>query len=105
MEMFINIAHAQTGDSAEGGIFFQVLPLLVLVIIFYFLLIRPQQKRNKEHRAMMAAIAVGDEVATSSGIMGVVLEVQEHTVLLNLGDTKVRFQKQFVQSILPKGTL
>ena len=104
--MIFNTAYAQAaGQAPEGGLFFQLLPLIVLVVIFYFLLIRPQQKRNKEHREMLAALAVGDEVITNAGIMGRVEEIKEQHVLLSLGDSKVRFQKHAVQSILPKGTL
>lgn len=101
-----NIAHAQAAEQApQGGLFAQLLPLILLVVIFYFLLIRPQQKRNREHREMLEALAVGDEIITSAGMMGTVTELHDTHILVNLGDSKVRMQKQFVQSILPKGTL
>lgn len=101
-----NTAYAQTaGEASQGGLFFQLLPLIILVVIFYFLLIRPQQKRNKEHREMLTALAVGDEVVTSAGIVGTVQDINEYYVTLNLGNSTVRFQKQAVQSILPKGAL
>ena len=100
-----NIAYAQTAEQSQNGFLAQLFPLVILVVIFYFLLIRPQQKRNREHREMLEALAVGDEVITTSGIMGTVTELHETHLLLNLGDSKVRMQKQFVQSILPKGTL
>ena len=104
--MFINDAYAQAAEQApQGGLIAQLLPLIILVVIFYFLLIRPQQKRNKEHREMLEALAVGDEVITSSGLMGSVVELHESHVLINLGDSKVRMQRHAVQSILPKGTL
>lgn len=104
--MLFTTAHAQTADSApQGGFFVQMLPLLLILVVFYFLLIRPQQKRNKEHRHMLEALATGDEVVTGSGIVGTVTDLEEHFVTLNLGDSKVRFQKSAIQSILPKGTL
>lgn len=101
-----NTAYAQAAEQApQGSLFMQLLPLIVLVVIFYFLLIRPQQKRNKEHREMLAALAVGDEVVTSAGLMGSVAELHETHIVLNLGECKVRMQKHTVHSILPKGTL
>ena len=56
--------------GCPGGAFVQLLPLLLIFVVFYFLLIRPQAKRAKEHRAMVGALAVGDEVETSGGILG-----------------------------------
>ena len=104
--MIVTPAYAQAAaESAGGGLIAQLLPLFLIVVIFYFLLIRPQQKRNREHRDMLAALAVGDEVVTSAGIMGRVLEIHEQYAVLDLGDSKVRFQKNSVQTILPKGTL
>lgn len=102
--MIIEAAYAQEAAQQPGALV-QFLPLIILAAVFYFLLVRPQLKRNREHREMVAALAVGDEVVTGGGIMGRVLEVHESHVLLDLGDSKVRFQKQSVQNILPKGTL
>ena len=107
--MTYNIAHAQeaaTGATgAMGGALGSILPLILLVAIFYFLLIRPQQKRAKEHKAMVEALAVGDEVVAAGGIMGTVEEVRETDISLNLGETRARVQKYSVQAILPKGSL
>lgn len=104
--MIFTPAYAQAAaETSGGGLFAQLLPLFLIVIIFYFLLIRPQQKRTREHREMLTALAVSDEVVTSSGIMGRVLDIHDNSVTLDLGDSKVRFQKNSVQMILPKGTL
>ncbi len=92
---------AQQGDPMTSLLFFAG-----FILIFYFILIRPQQKRAKEHRKMVSALARGDEVITSGGLLGKVTEVDEEYVSLELADNVVvRLQKQAVASVLPKGTL
>ena len=59
----------------------QLLPLLLIGVVFYFLLIRPQQKRAKEHRAMIEAVRRGDNVVTAGGIMGKVTKVRDDNVI------------------------
>jgi preprotein translocase subunit YajC len=82
-----------------------LLPVLLLVV-FYFLLIRPQSKRAKEHRAMVAALAAGDEVATNGGILGKVVEVGEQFLTVEIADgVRVKVQRHTVATVLPKGTL
>ena len=103
--MFANFAWAQDAPPGGGGLIAQFLPLVLILVVFYFLLIRPQQKRAKQHRDMLAALAVGDEVITSGGIFGKVTHIDEHAVTLNIGAGEVRFQKQAVQALLPRGSL
>ena len=104
--MFDNIAYAQdVAVSQGGGAIGSLLPLVLIFVLFYFLLIRPQQKKTKEHRKMLEQLAVGDEVITGGGIMGKIEVVNDSDVVLNLGDSQVRFQKQSVQAIIPKGTI
>ena len=67
--------------SGSGSGFAQFIPLILIFVIFYFFLIRPQQKRAKDHKAMVAALKRGDEVVTSGGIVGKVERI--------LGDDKV----------------
>lgn len=62
-------------DLAQGSPYASLLPLVFIFVIFYFLLIRPQQKRMKEHEAMIAAVAKGDQVVTAGGIVGKVTRV------------------------------
>ncbi|MEM7217963.1 MAG: preprotein translocase subunit YajC [Pseudomonadota bacterium] len=84
----------------------QFIFLGVFVLIFYFLLIRPQNKRRKEHQALMAGLEKGDEVVTAGGIVGEVTKVEEDFVQLKVGEgVKLRFQKSAVGATLPKGTL
>jgi preprotein translocase subunit YajC len=77
-----------------------LLPLIFIFIIFYFLLIRPQQKRAKEHAALIAAIKTGDRVITSAGIHGVVANVKDKTVLLKVADNvKIEFDRAAITAI------
>ena len=104
--MLNDIAYAQTaGDAGGGDTLAQFLPLVLIVVLFYFLLIRPQQKRTKEHREMLTALSVGDEVMTNGGIFGKVVKIGDSSVVLDLGHGEVHFQKQSVQTLLPKGSL
>ena len=82
----------------------QFIPLILIFIIFYFFLIRPQQKRAKDHLAMVAALKRGDEVITSGGIIAIVERVMEDDrIEVNLGnDVKVQIIKSTVTSLLKK---
>ena len=82
-----------------------MLPVLLLVV-FYFLLIRPQNKRAKEQREMLSKVAVGDEVATTGGILGKVTEVSDQFLTLEIASgVAVKLQKFQVSQVLPKGTV
>lgn len=63
-----------------------IVPMIFIAIIFYFLLIRPQQKKQKEHQALIAAVKTGDKVVTSGGIHGIVSNVKDATVILKVAD-------------------
>jgi preprotein translocase subunit YajC len=72
----------------------------------YFLMIRPQMKRQKEHRAMLDKLGVGDEVITNGGIAGVVREIGDSFLVVEIAaDTRVRVQKGAIANVLPKGSL
>lgn len=80
--------------------------MVVFIAIFYFLLIRPQQKKAKDHQAMVAKLSVGDEVVTSGGILGRVTDVGDTFVTLEIADSvRIKVQKAQVTSLVPKGTL
>jgi len=82
------------------------LPLILMFAVLYFIMIRPQMKRQKEHRNMLAAMAKGDEVITSGGIVGKVTRVSEAYVGVEIADgTEITVQKSSVSTILPKGTI
>ena len=106
MDWFISSAHAQAAGAAQPNPLMQMLPLVLIFVVFYFLLIRPQTKRAKEHRAMVAALAVGDEVVTGGGLLGKVTEVSDQFLTVEIAEgVAVKIQRHTVQSVLPKGTL
>ncbi|MEO6054947.1 MAG: preprotein translocase subunit YajC [Chthoniobacterales bacterium] len=102
---FINLivfAQAATSGAAAtpANPFFQFIPLVFIVIIFYFMLIRPQQKRAKEHQALVSAVKAGDRVITSSGIHGLVQSVKDKTVMVKVADNvKIEFDKASIGSV------
>nr|WP_229520946.1 MULTISPECIES: preprotein translocase subunit YajC [unclassified Massilia] len=82
------------------------LPLILMFVVMYFLMIRPQQKRQRELKAMMDALTKGDEVATAGGILGRVVKVADTYVTLEIATgTEIVVQKNAVVTLLPKGTL
>ena len=106
MNGLIPEAYAQAGAAPPGGQLAPLLMMVLFIVIFYFLLIRPQQKKAKEHQAMLAALAVGDEVVTAGGILGKVTALGEGVVTLEVAkDVHIKVQKFQVSSLVPKGTL
>jgi len=107
MDFFINSAHAQAADAAGGQSILSALMLpLLLLGVFYFLLIRPQQKRAKEQKEMLSKVAAGDEVATTGGILGKVVEIGEQFLTLEIASgVNIKLQKSQVAQVLPKGTV
>lgn len=105
LDWLIPVAAAQQAGQPPNA-FMQFIPLILLVIVFYFLLIRPQMKRNKEHKQMIGALAKGDEVITSGGLAGKVVNLGEAYVTIEIADNvEVKVQKPAIASVLPKGTL
>ncbi|MFH1768540.1 MAG: preprotein translocase subunit YajC [Candidatus Omnitrophota bacterium] len=81
----------------------QMVPLLFFMVIFYFLLIRPQQKKQKEHNALINNIKKNDEIITSGGIHGTVINVKEKTFVVRVDDNaKIEIEKQTISSIKKK---
>lgn len=109
MDFLIATAHAQAGagGGAPGGQgLLSVLFLPLMIIAFYFLLLRPQNKRAKAQQEMISKLAAGDEVATSGGILGKVLEVGDQYLTLEIASgVSIKLQKFQVSQLLPKGTV
>ncbi|MDR1968667.1 MAG: preprotein translocase subunit YajC [Burkholderiaceae bacterium] len=111
--MFISEAFAQSAPpaaAAAGGSIGSSLagmwPLLLMFAALYFIMIRPQMKKQKDHRAMIDALAKGDEVVTASGLMGKVTALSDSSVsLLIAADVEVQMQRSAVVQVLPKGTI
>ena len=85
----------------------QFIPLILIFVIFYFFLIRPQQKRVKDHKAMVESLKRGDEVITSGGIIGIVDRVMEDDrIEVTISEnTKVQIIKSTITSLLKKKKL
>jgi preprotein translocase subunit YajC len=78
----------------------------MLIVVIYFLLIRPQQKKQKEHTAMVAALTVGAEVVTGGGVLGKVTAVGEQFITLEIADgVHIKVQRHSIGAVLPKDTI
>ncbi len=83
-----------------------MLPLVLMFVVLYFVMIRPQMKKQKEHKAMIDAIAKGDEVVTSGGMLGKVSKLGEGFISLEVANgVEVQVQRAAVVQVLPKGTI
>lgn len=104
--MFISNAYAQAAGAAPESSMMSFLPLLLMFVVLYFVMIRPQMKRQKEQKAMIDALAKGDEVVTAGGIVGKVNKVTDAFVTIEVGSgTEMHIQKNAVTTLLPKGTI
>jgi preprotein translocase subunit YajC len=111
LTVLISSAFAQTAPAAAAGGDLMsslqgMLPLVLMFVVLYFVMIRPQMKRQKEHKAMIDALAKGDEIATAGGLLGKVTKLAEGTVSVEVAaGVEVQLQRQAVVQVLPKGTL
>jgi preprotein translocase subunit YajC len=104
----ISLAHAQTAAAATdpSSSLMQLLPMILMFVVLWFLMIRPQMKKAKEHKALLSALAKGDEVVTQGGIVGKVVKVGDSYVTVEIAaNTEVVVQKPSIGLVLPKGTL
>ncbi len=88
--MLISPAFAQTAGAPAFG-FEQMLPLVLVFVVFYFLLIRPQQKRAKEHKALLAGIKRGDRIVAGGGIIGTVTKASDDELTIEVAEN-IRFR-------------
>lgn len=83
-----------------------ILPFIAIFGVMYFLMIRPQMRKQKEHRAMLDALAKGDEVVTAGGLLGRVAKLDENFVSLEVANNvEVRIQRSAIAGVMPKNTL
>ena len=95
------LAQAAPAGQPPQNIFVTMMPLVFIFVIFYFLLIRPQQKKQKEHEKLVAAVKTGDQVVTSAGIHGTVSNVKDKTVIVKIADNvKVEFDRGAIATVL-----
>lgn len=106
MEFLINTAWAQGAPAGAQSPLPSFIMMGVLFAAFWFLLIRPQQKRQKQHRELVAAVKSGDEVLTAGGLIGIVRDTSEQFVTVEFADNvKLKVQRQTISAVLPKGTV
>ncbi|MFY9138249.1 preprotein translocase subunit YajC [Zwartia sp.] len=99
---------AQAADTASS--LMGMAPILLMFVVLYFLMIRPQMKRQKEHKALLAALAKGDEVISAGGLLGKVTKVADNYVTIEVAElaekpVEIVMQKASVSAVLPKGTI
>ncbi len=105
--MLISTAFAQApaAGSTEASLL-SFLPLVAMFVVLYFIMIRPQMKRQKEHKAMIEALAKGDEIVTAGGLLGKVSKMGDSHLHVELAQgVEVQIQRSAVVQVLPKGTL
>jgi preprotein translocase subunit YajC len=110
LSVFISSAYAQTAPAAAGGDMLSslssMLPLVLMFVVLYFVMIRPQMKKQKEHRAMIDALAKGDEVVMGGGMLGKVSKMGENYLGIEIAPgVEIQIQRAAVVQVLPKGTI
>lgn len=102
--MLISTAYAQGAGGGGAEALIQFAPLILIFVVFYFLLIRPQQRKQKEHKAMLQNLRRGDKIVTMGGLVATITKVineKELTVEIAEG-TRVRLMRDFVGSVVSK---
>lgn len=89
------------GEQAgqEGNPIAAFVPLALMFVIFYFLLIRPQQKRAKEHKALLDNLQKGQSVVTAGGLIGTIVSIKDDVISVDLGDTTVNVGRQYISGL------
>ena len=107
--MFISSAFAQSAPAAGGDMqstLMSMLPLALIFVVLYFVMIRPQIKKQKEHAAMISALAKGDEVITGGGLLGKVSKMGDTFIGLEVSPgVDIQVQRSAVIQVLPKGSI
>jgi preprotein translocase subunit YajC len=104
--VFISVAHAQTAatGSAESSLI-SFLPIVLMFAVMYFIMIRPQMKKQKEHKAMIDALAKGDEVVMSGGLIGRVAKLVDSYAYVEVANgVELQVQRSAIVQVLPKGS-
>ena len=98
------MAEAAPGPASPGYSMFIMIGLFFVIV--YFMIIRPQQKRQKEHQKLIGSLSKGDEIVTSGGMLGKILNVGENSIKVEVAEgVAIKLQKNSVTSVLPKGSL
>ena len=108
--MFISEAFAQTAPAAaaagsDSSSLLSLAPLALMFVVLYFIMIRPQMKKQKEHKAMIEAIAKGDEVVIARGVLGKIAKLGDNYIHVEVANgIELQVQRASVVQVLPKGT-
>jgi preprotein translocase subunit YajC len=101
----ITDAMAQQAAAPTGSLMSSLPIILLFIAVFYFVLIRPQSKRAKEHRELVKGLSKDDEVITTGGLTGKIIEVKDAFIVIRISkDVDVTFQKNAIAAVVPKGT-
>lgn len=102
----ISIAYAQSAAAPQGGGMSSLIMMVAIFAVFYFLMIRPQQKKQKELKALIDALQKGDEVMTAGGLLGRIHALDDQYISLEISDgVNIKMQRNSVVSVLPKGSV
>ncbi len=91
-----------TASAAGGSILSMVSWMAIIFAIFYFMMIRPQQKEANQKNAMLSELALGDTVLTTSGFYGVIIDIEDDTVIVEFGSNRncrIPMQKSAIQAV------
>jgi preprotein translocase subunit YajC len=106
--VFISSAFAQTAPAAASSgtdTLMSLLPLVLMFVVLYFIMIRPQMKKQKEHKAMVEALAKGDEVIIAGGVMGRIAKLGDSFLHVEVANgVELQIQRGAVIQVLPKGS-
>ncbi|MBI5718932.1 MAG: preprotein translocase subunit YajC [Burkholderiales bacterium] len=103
--MIISPAYAQAASGGAESSLVSLLPLVLMFVVLYFIMIRPQMKKQKEHKAMVEAIAKGDEVVIAGGVLGRVAKLGDSYLHVEVANgVELQVQRASVIQVLPKGT-
>lgn len=98
------MAASVQAPQQEGA--FSFIMIIAIFVLFYFMLIRPQNKRAKEQRNLVDSIQQGDEIATSGGIIGKIVDMKDNYVKVTIADNvEITLQKSSISTVLPKNTI
>jgi preprotein translocase subunit YajC len=99
------MAYAQGAAAAPeaGSMMSFVVPMIFMVVIFYFLLIRPQQKKAKEHKGLLDNLKEGDQIITSGGIIGTIVNIDDHRQRGNADKVRIEIGRPYIAGFAQKG--
>jgi len=105
--VFISSAFAQTAAAGDTqSTLMGMLPLVLMFVVLYFVMIRPQMKKAKEHKAMVEALAKGDEVVVAGGMLGKIAKLGDSLIHVEVANgVEIQFQRSSVVQVLPKGSV